>query len=147
MIDDHHQKVALGIVVAFPILGGLAVLMRLWSRGLSRSALTSGRFALVIDEIDFAIDELELTKVDDYLIVIGYVRRADALYLLVCANLKCRFLQLGNQSPHGTVSTVFICIFFFQDSTFKHLMQFLLTRYRYQDQLCRDSSMGDSQRL
>lgn len=55
MIDDHHQKVALGIVVAFPILGGLAVLMRLWSRGLSRSALTSGRFALVIDEIDFAI--------------------------------------------------------------------------------------------
>lgn len=42
MIDDHHQKLALGIVVAFPILGGLAVILRLWSRGLSRSALTSG---------------------------------------------------------------------------------------------------------
>lgn len=44
MIDDHHQKVALGVVVAFPILGGLAVILRLWSRGLSRSALTSGMF-------------------------------------------------------------------------------------------------------
>lgn len=50
MIDDHHQKVALGVVVAFPILGGLAVLMRLWSRGLSRSALTSGMLAPVIDD-------------------------------------------------------------------------------------------------
>lgn len=45
MIDDHHQKLALGIVVAFPILGGLAVILRLWSRGLSRSALTSGMLA------------------------------------------------------------------------------------------------------
>lgn len=45
MIDDHHQKVALGVVVAFPILGGLAVILRLWSRGLSRSALTSGMLA------------------------------------------------------------------------------------------------------
>lgn len=43
MIDDHHQKTALGIVVAFPILGGIAVLLRLWSRSLSRSALTSGK--------------------------------------------------------------------------------------------------------
>ncbi|KAJ5162210.1 hypothetical protein N7492_007602 [Penicillium capsulatum] len=51
MIDDHHQKTALGVVVAFPILGGIAVLLRLWSRSLSRSALTS----------------------DDYLIVAGYV--------------------------------------------------------------------------
>lgn len=42
-MDDHHQKTALGIVVAFPILGGIAVLLRLWSRSLSRSALTSGR--------------------------------------------------------------------------------------------------------
>ena len=42
MIDDHHQKTALGIVVAFTILGGIAVLLRLWSRWLSRSALTSG---------------------------------------------------------------------------------------------------------
>ncbi|CAG7937037.1 unnamed protein product [Penicillium nalgiovense] len=51
MIDDHHQKTALGIVVAFTILGGIAVLLRLWSRWLSRSALTS----------------------DDYLIVVGYI--------------------------------------------------------------------------
>lgn len=42
MIDDHYQKTALGIVVAFTILGGIAVLLRLWSRWLSRSALTSG---------------------------------------------------------------------------------------------------------
>jgi hypothetical protein len=42
MIDDYHQKTALGIVVAFTILGGIAVLLRLWSRWLSRSALTSG---------------------------------------------------------------------------------------------------------
>ncbi|KAJ6178969.1 hypothetical protein N7519_009430 [Penicillium mononematosum] len=51
MIDDHHQKAALGIIVAFTILGGIAVLLRLWSRWLSRSALTS----------------------DDYLIVVGYI--------------------------------------------------------------------------
>ncbi|KAF3390291.1 hypothetical protein F1880_009130 [Penicillium rolfsii] len=41
MVDTHHQNTALGIVVAFPILGGIAVLLRLWSRHLSRSALTS----------------------------------------------------------------------------------------------------------
>ncbi|KAJ5918307.1 hypothetical protein N7454_010682 [Penicillium verhagenii] len=51
MIDDQHQKIALGIVVAFPILGGIAVLLRLWARSLSRSALTS----------------------DDYFIVAGYI--------------------------------------------------------------------------
>ncbi|CAG8898845.1 unnamed protein product [Penicillium egyptiacum] len=51
MIDDHRQKAALGIVVAFTILGGIAVLLRVWSRRLSRSALTS----------------------DDYLIVVGYI--------------------------------------------------------------------------
>jgi hypothetical protein len=42
MVDTHLQNSALGIVVAFPILGGIAVLLRLWSRHLSRSALTSG---------------------------------------------------------------------------------------------------------
>lgn len=42
MVDTHQQNTALGIVIAFPILGGLAVLLRLWSRQLSRSALTSG---------------------------------------------------------------------------------------------------------
>jgi hypothetical protein len=42
MVDTHQQNIALGIVVAFPIIGGLAVLLRLWSRHLSRSALTSG---------------------------------------------------------------------------------------------------------
>lgn len=46
MLDDHHQKTALGIVVAFPILGGIAVLLRLWSRQISRSALTSGMLNL-----------------------------------------------------------------------------------------------------
>ena len=42
MVDTHLQNTALGIVVAFPILGGITVLLRLWSRRLSRSALTSG---------------------------------------------------------------------------------------------------------
>jgi hypothetical protein len=42
MVDTHQQNTALGIVIAFPILGGLAVLLRLWSRQLSRSALSSG---------------------------------------------------------------------------------------------------------
>ncbi|KAJ6114908.1 hypothetical protein N7486_000686 [Penicillium sp. IBT 16267x] len=51
MVDDHHQKTALGIVVAFPILGGIAVLLRGWARILSRSALGS----------------------DDYLIFAGYL--------------------------------------------------------------------------
>ncbi|PYI06944.1 hypothetical protein BO78DRAFT_444419 [Aspergillus sclerotiicarbonarius CBS 121057] len=39
MIDDSHQKTALGIVVAFPVLGGIAVLLRAWSRYLTRSRL------------------------------------------------------------------------------------------------------------
>ncbi|KAJ5288664.1 hypothetical protein N7478_001694 [Penicillium angulare] len=51
MIDYHHQNTALGIVVAFPVLGGIAVLLRCWARYLSRSALTS----------------------DDYLILAGYI--------------------------------------------------------------------------
>ncbi|KAJ6018999.1 hypothetical protein N7522_001066 [Penicillium canescens] len=51
MVDTHLQNSALGIVVAFPILAGIAVLLRLWSRHLSRSALTS----------------------DDYLITVGYI--------------------------------------------------------------------------
>jgi hypothetical protein len=42
MVDDSRQKTALGIVVAFPILGGLAVILRLWSRHLKRIALSSG---------------------------------------------------------------------------------------------------------
>lgn len=45
MVDDHHQQTALGIVVAFPILGGIAVFLRLWSRGLSRATLTSGKLS------------------------------------------------------------------------------------------------------
>ncbi|KAJ5153174.1 uncharacterized protein N7482_009652 [Penicillium canariense] len=40
MVDHHQQHIALGVVVAFPILGGLSVLLRLWSRRLLRSALT-----------------------------------------------------------------------------------------------------------
>lgn len=42
MIDDSHQKTALGIVVAFPVLGGIAVLLRAWSRSLTRSRLGGG---------------------------------------------------------------------------------------------------------
>lgn len=44
MVDTHQQNIALGIVIAFPILGGIAVLLRLWSRRLSRSALSSGMY-------------------------------------------------------------------------------------------------------
>ncbi|KAJ5998986.1 hypothetical protein N7451_006796 [Penicillium sp. IBT 35674x] len=51
MVDHHHQNTALGVVVAFPILGGITVLLRLWARSLSRSALTS----------------------DDYFIFAGYI--------------------------------------------------------------------------
>ncbi|GAT25026.1 hypothetical protein RIB2604_01808620 [Aspergillus luchuensis] len=39
MVDDSHQKTALGVVVAFPVLGGIAVLLRIWSRYLTRSRL------------------------------------------------------------------------------------------------------------
>ncbi|PYH68070.1 uncharacterized protein BO88DRAFT_465114 [Aspergillus vadensis CBS 113365] len=39
MVDDGHQKTALGVVVAFPVLGGIAVLLRIWSRYLTRSRL------------------------------------------------------------------------------------------------------------
>ena len=42
MIDTSRQNIALGIVVAFPILGGLSIILRLWSRYLKRSALSSG---------------------------------------------------------------------------------------------------------
>ncbi|KAJ6157574.1 hypothetical protein N7470_005166 [Penicillium chermesinum] len=51
MVDDHHQKTALGVVIAFPVLGGIAILLRLWARSLSRSRLAS----------------------DDYLIIAGYI--------------------------------------------------------------------------
>ncbi|PGH07937.1 hypothetical protein AJ79_06145 [Helicocarpus griseus UAMH5409] len=36
MIDDHNQKIALGLTVAFPVLGGIALGLRLWGRKLSR---------------------------------------------------------------------------------------------------------------
>ncbi|KAL4897523.1 hypothetical protein BDV59DRAFT_167930 [Aspergillus ambiguus] len=39
MDHDNQQGTALGVVVAFPVLGGIAVTLRLWSRYLSRSAL------------------------------------------------------------------------------------------------------------
>lgn len=42
MVDDGHQKTALGVVVAFPVLGGIAVLLRIWSRYLTRSRLGAG---------------------------------------------------------------------------------------------------------
>ncbi|OJI88361.1 hypothetical protein ASPTUDRAFT_195907 [Aspergillus tubingensis CBS 134.48] len=51
MVDDGHQKTALGVVVAFPVLGGIAVLLRIWSRYLTRSRLGA----------------------DDILIVVGYI--------------------------------------------------------------------------
>ncbi|KAF9889853.1 hypothetical protein FE257_006943 [Aspergillus nanangensis] len=41
MSDDNIQHIALGVIAAFPALGGIAVLLRLWSRYLSRSALGS----------------------------------------------------------------------------------------------------------
>ncbi|RAH53755.1 hypothetical protein BO85DRAFT_462778 [Aspergillus piperis CBS 112811] len=53
MVDDSHQKTALGVVVAFPVLGGIAVLLRIWSRYLTRSRLGAGE--------------------DDTLIVVGYI--------------------------------------------------------------------------
>lgn len=42
MVDDAHQKLALGVVIAFPVLGGIAVLLRIWSRYLTRSRLGAG---------------------------------------------------------------------------------------------------------
>ncbi|GKZ24866.1 hypothetical protein AbraIFM66951_001711 [Aspergillus brasiliensis] len=51
MVDDGHQRIALGVVVAFPVLGGIAVLLRIWSRYLTRSRLGG----------------------DDILIVVGYI--------------------------------------------------------------------------
>ncbi|KAI2754014.1 hypothetical protein DTO006G1_8756 [Penicillium roqueforti] len=51
MVDDHQHKTALGIVVAFTALGGIAVLLRLWSRWLSRSALTSDDCFIVVGYI------------------------------------------------------------------------------------------------
>ncbi|RAH64732.1 uncharacterized protein BO66DRAFT_282663, partial [Aspergillus aculeatinus CBS 121060] len=51
MVDDSHQKVALGVVVAFPILGGIAVVLRSWSR-----FMTGTRFGP-----------------DDFFIVAGYI--------------------------------------------------------------------------
>ncbi|KAL5361293.1 hypothetical protein BJX96DRAFT_82992 [Aspergillus floccosus] len=39
MDHDNQQSIALGVIAAFPALGGIAVSLRLWSRYLSRSAL------------------------------------------------------------------------------------------------------------
>ncbi|CAG7954713.1 unnamed protein product [Penicillium salamii] len=74
MLDDHQQKAALGIVVAFAALGGIAVVLRLWSRRLTRTALTS----------------------DDYLILLGYVR-ASVLEATGCADMY-RSLPSVNRS-------------------------------------------------
>ncbi|CAG7918222.1 unnamed protein product [Penicillium olsonii] len=54
MLDDHHQKSALGIVVAFAALGGIAVLLRLWSRRLTRTAPTSDDYLIVLGYWNFA---------------------------------------------------------------------------------------------
>ncbi|GES57698.1 succinate-semialdehyde dehydrogenase, mitochondrial [Aspergillus terreus] len=51
MDHDNQQSIALGVIAAFPALGGLAVTLRLWSRYLSRSSLGT----------------------DDYFICAGYV--------------------------------------------------------------------------
>lgn len=77
MVDDHQQKIALGIVVAFPILGGIAILLRLWSRYLSRLTLASGKhlpFDCSIDGVYCSVNRIVLTgALDDYLIVAGYI--------------------------------------------------------------------------
>lgn len=44
MVDDHQQRTAQGLVIAFPILGGIAILLRLWGRSLSRTKLASGTY-------------------------------------------------------------------------------------------------------
>jgi hypothetical protein len=44
MVDDSNQKTALGIIVAFPVLGGISILLRFWGRYLSRSSIQSGAF-------------------------------------------------------------------------------------------------------
>jgi hypothetical protein len=36
LVDDHNQMNALGLIVAFPVVGGVAVFLRLWSRRISR---------------------------------------------------------------------------------------------------------------
>ncbi|OJJ48039.1 hypothetical protein ASPZODRAFT_166097 [Penicilliopsis zonata CBS 506.65] len=51
MVDDSHQRTALAVVVAFTLLGGASVLLRVWSKRLTRAAL----------------------RADDYLILAGYV--------------------------------------------------------------------------
>ncbi|KAJ5780428.1 hypothetical protein N7457_005588 [Penicillium paradoxum] len=48
MIDDSYQRVGLAIIVAFTVLGGVAVLLRLWSRWLSRSPITSDDYMIVL---------------------------------------------------------------------------------------------------
>ncbi|CAG8114223.1 unnamed protein product [Penicillium salamii] len=78
MLDDHQQKAALGIVVAFAALGGIAILLRLWSRRLTRTALTS----------------------DDYLVLLGYVR-ASVLEATGWADMY-RSLPSVNRSLRGT---------------------------------------------
>ncbi|EAW09305.1 uncharacterized protein ACLA_035080 [Aspergillus clavatus NRRL 1] len=41
VIDDSHQKTALGVIVAFPVLGGIAVILRYWSRFLSKTSFAA----------------------------------------------------------------------------------------------------------
>lgn len=44
MADLQQQNTALGVIVAFPVLGGIAIILRLWSRFISRSKLGSGKY-------------------------------------------------------------------------------------------------------
>ncbi|KAJ5668315.1 uncharacterized protein N7477_006885 [Penicillium maclennaniae] len=67
MIDTSHQNTALGIVVAFPIIGGLSIVLRLWSRYLKRSALSGG--SKCIDEGAFYVSTAALNLFTDCLVL------------------------------------------------------------------------------
>lgn len=55
-MDDSYQKVALGIIVAFPVLGGIAMILRFWSRRISQSPILIGELrSFNIDSVDRSI--------------------------------------------------------------------------------------------
>ncbi|KAJ5816338.1 hypothetical protein N7447_008571 [Penicillium robsamsonii] len=67
MIDDCQQRVALGMVVAFAVLSDI-VIVRMWSRWLSRSSVTSGmesigtRLALLEVLARFLLNGYQISK-------------------------------------------------------------------------------------
>lgn len=50
MVDDSHQQAAIGLTIAFSVVGTIFVILRIWSRLMSGSRLFLGELSIA-DEL------------------------------------------------------------------------------------------------